>query len=237
MPEPTAWQRLLLAACADAASAPLRICQALAAELDVSGAGVSVASPTGARAIVCSTDGPSARVEDLQFTLGVGPCIDAFGQGVGVLIPDLGEPVGLAVDRWTGFLSAAEQAGVRALFALPLRVGAVRIGALDLYRDEPGPLSPGDLRAAWQGAELIAWALLDDNPLKPGATEEVPWPAHSLQMQVHQATGMVQAQLDVPVREALLALRARAFTEGRPLADVADDVVSRRLRFAQEAPG
>lgn len=234
MPDPAAWSTVLERAAAEPDTAPLEICRACTEHLQVSGAGVSVASANGSRAIVCATDARAARIEDLQFTLGVGPCLEAVDRGTAVLVPDLREPTGLAVDRWPGFLAAADEAGVRAIFALPLRVGAVRIGAIDLYRDEPGPMSPPDLEAAWQAAGFIGAALMDAN-LPPGAGE-LPWPTHTLGMQVHQATGMVQVQLEVPVKQALLALRARAFADGRSLADVAGDVVTRRLRFTREEP-
>lgn len=202
--------------------------------LRVTGAGVSVVGNAGGRAVVCSTDERAARIEDLQFTLGVGPCVDAFNLGVLVLVQDLRQPTGHDEQRWPEFLTAADQAGVRAIFSLPLRVGAVSVGALDLYRDEPGPMAADDLRAAWEAAGFIAAALLDVK-LALGVAE-LPWPTHALEMQVHQATGMVQAQLEVPVGEALLALRARAFADGRSLADLAADVVNRRLRFDPEEP-
>lgn len=210
----------------------MRICCACVEHLQVSGAGVSVTSATGSRAVVCATDERAARIEDLQFTLGVGPCVDAIELGQAVLVPDLRQPADLALERWPGFLDAADQAGVRALFALPLRVGAVRVGALDLYRDEPGPMSAAEMEAAWQAAGFIGAALMDAN--LPAGAGGLPWPTHTLDLQVHQATGMVQVQLDVPVQQALLALRARAFIDGRPLTDVAADVVARRLRFTNE---
>lgn len=202
-------------------------------ELALSGAGVSVATASGSRAIVLATDARAQHLEDLQFTLGVGPCVDAVVHGTAVLIPDVQQPAGLALERWPGFCDSIHQAGVGALFALPLRVGAIRIGAVDLYRTEPGPMSTAELGHAFVAADYIASALLDVNV--PGASGgELPWPGLASGMHVHQATGMVQVQLGVDVTTALLALRARAFVDGRTLTDLAKDIVDRRLRLSEE---
>lgn len=99
-------------------------------------------------AVVCATDEGSARIEELQFTLGEGPCVDAVRTGAPVLVPNLGEPNDLNVDRRPGFMEGAGAAGVRAVFAFPLRVGAINVGALDLYRNRPGALTAAQLSGA-----------------------------------------------------------------------------------------
>lgn len=188
---------------------------------------------SGSSAIVCATDERATLVESLQTTLGVGPCVDAVTSGIAVLVPDVREPAAGDAERWPGFLSAVDHAGVRAVFAVPLRIGAIRVGALDLHRTEPGPLAEPELRHAYVAADFLAWALAGRDQ-SSGAGHELPWPDVGVGMQVHQAAGMVQVQLDVPISEALLALRARAFAEGRTVAELAKDVVERRLRFNKE---
>src|SRR5207249_7772270 len=69
---------------------------------------------------------------------GEGPCVDACRQDRVVAEPDLADPV---TRRWLAFTRPALRAGARAVFGFPLRVGTVRLGALNLYRDRPGPLS------------------------------------------------------------------------------------------------
>lgn len=230
------WRRELEdAAGTMAQSAPLRIARRCVARLDLSGAGASVAASTGDPVMIFATDERAEFVENLQLTLGVGPCMDAVAHGVAVLVPDVREPVDVDVERWPGFLDAADDAGVRALFALPLRIGAIRVGALDLYRAEPGALGAQALREAFLAADAMAWSLVGAD-LGQTEGQDLPWPALDGGMRVHQATGMVQAQLDVPTAEALLALRARAFVEGRTVAELASDVVERRLRFGEEGP-
>ena len=109
-------------------------------QLGISGAGISIVTRAGNRGAVCSTDETAAGIEDLQFTLGEGPCIDAVHAGAPVLVPDLQHSEDLRAERWPAFLPGAIAAGVRAVFAFPLQIGAITIGALDLYRSSPGPL-------------------------------------------------------------------------------------------------
>ncbi len=215
------------------AAQPDRICALCVQMLGVTGAGISMMTAAGNGGIVCSTDDVSARIEDLQLTLGVGPCIDAMGRGAPVLVGDLIEPGDVAVARWPAFMEGAAEAGVRAVFAFPLRIGAITVGALDLYRDQPGELDGDHLPAALLAADAAALAVLNlDSPHPPGAWD---LDARTLyQPQVHQATGMVQVQLDISIEHAFLMLRARAFAAERPLIDVAIDVVDRRLRFSPE---
>lgn len=227
------WRLRLTGAAADPHTAPLLVARCVAAELGVSGAGVSIASPWGSRAIVCATDARAQQVEELQFTLGVGPCIDAVTSGAAVLVPDIQDPSELDREHWPGFLEALEQAGVRALFAVPLRIGAIRVGALDMHRTSPGWMSAAELRHAFVAADFITCALLDAS-VPEAASAELPWPGLTSGMHVHQATGMVQEQLGVDITTALLTLRARAFTEARGVTHVAKEVVERRLRFDEE---
>jgi hypothetical protein len=228
------WTALLAEASADNNTQCQRICQLCVDLLQVSGGGISMVTSTGNRGVVCATDDVSAQIEALQFSLGEGPCIDAVTSGVPVLIPDLTQPGDVAVERWPAFMEAASGAGVQAVFALPLRIGAINVGAMDLYRAKAGDLKANQLSAALMAADAAAIALLH---LGSGAETRF---ADDLdtrsayQLQVHQATGMVQVQLGIRTEDAFLMLRARAFAQGRPLLDVAIDVVERRLRFTPE---
>jgi GAF domain-containing protein len=202
--------------------------------LSISGAGISMVTKTGNRGVVCATDDVSARIEDLQLTLGEGPCVDAAEFGAPVMIPDLRTPDDIVLDRWPAFLEGAGAVGVRAVFAFPLRIGAINVGVLDAYRREPGPLRYGELRAALLAADAAALALLQIDPASDDLFSDDTDARSTYQLQVHQATGIAQVQLGVSTEEAFLMLRARAFALGRPLVDVATDVVARRLRFSVE---
>ena len=178
---------------------------------------------------VCTTDEVSALIEQLQYDLGEGPCVDAHQLERPVLEPDLADP---SDPRWLAFAGPALDAGVRAVFGFPLRVGAVRLGALNLYRDRPGPLDGEQHADALVMADVAAEAVLllqAEAPVGEIAAELDA--GGDFQHVVHQAAGMVSVQLDVTVGQALIRLRAYAFGNDRPLTQVARDVVSRTLRF------
>ena len=201
--------------------------------LGVSGAGISMVTPAGTRSVVFSSDDTSARIEDLQFTIGEGPCVDAVAFGRPVLVGDLDNPDDVLVERWPQFMEGARLADVRAVFSFPLRIGAISIGALDLYSTQPLEVSDNWLSSALMAADAVALALLLDTHLEGRSVDDFDVQS-TFQVQVHQATGMVQVQLDMSAEDALLTLRARAFSSGRPLTEISSDVVSRRLRFAKE---
>jgi hypothetical protein len=206
-----------------------RLCEVCAEVTGMSGAGIMLMSGDVPAGSVCTTNKVSALVEELQFGLGEGPCVDAYQQDRPVLEPDLAKP---ARPRWLAFTGPAIKAGVRAIFGFPLRVGAVRLGALNLYCDRPGPLTDEQHADALVMADVAARAILvlqaNAPPGKLAAEMEAGADFHYV---VHQASGMVSAQLEVSVGEALLRLRAYAFGNDRPLTEVAEDVVGRTLRF------
>jgi hypothetical protein len=159
--------------------------------------------------------------------------VDALRGGGPVLVDDLADRDDLVTARWPTFLTAASGFGVRAVFAFPLQIGAVGNSALDLYRTETGSLNHEALSGALLAADAAALALLGlQSSEELGLVDSVD--AGTYQAQVHQATGMVMAQLDVTIEEAFLILRARAFASERSLLAVAADVVNRRIRFTSE---
>lgn len=210
-----------------------RLCNVCAEVTGVSGAGIMLMSGDVPRGSVCTTDELSALVEDLQFELGEGPCVDAYNLDRPVLEPDLAAPI---TSRWLGFSGPAVEAGVAAIFGFPLHVGAVRLGALNLYRDRAGPLSDDQHADALVMADVAAQALLVMQANAPAGRLAAELEANAdFQYVVHQASGMVAAQLDVTVGQALVRMRAHAFGNGRPLSRVAEDVVARRLRFDERS--
>jgi GAF domain/ANTAR domain len=195
----------------------------------VTGAGIMVMIDEQNLASFANSDRVSGVVEELQFTLGEGPCIDAYQTGRPVLERDLKHP---AVSRWPAFSHAALDAGVSAIFSFPLQVGAVRLGALDLYCDHPEDLDRDQLSDALVLAGLITHELLAlQAGAEPGVLGTGLEDVTNLRAAVHQASGMVSEQLQIPVGDALVRLRAYAYAGGRPINDVARDVVARRLRL------
>jgi GAF domain-containing protein len=206
----------------------VRLCNRCLTELpDISGAGIAVMTTLPARGIRYVSDKISGRVEELQFSLGEGPCFETFETGQPVLVADLADRKYAL--RWPAFTAGALVAGARALFAFPLRIGAINLGVLDLYRQRPGALTDDEHTQALVFADTATLLLLAEGQSQAGDRSRLT--AYDERAVVHQATGMVAVQTGSTIPEALARLRAYAYGEDRTLAGVADDVVERRLRF------
>lgn len=175
--------------------------------------------------------GPGSEVAaDLQFALGDGPCLTSYRDGTSVVVPDLAAP-----SLWPGFAAAAVAEGVHAVTVLPMRVGGIRLGVLYLANGTSGEILGEALRDVYELAQLATLVVLDQQQdrrdLLAGAAANEEWAHRSV---VHQATGMVSAQLEVPLDDALARLRATAYATERPLYDLAVDVVDRRVRLTND---
>ncbi len=234
MAEPGVATRALLAlggGIADDRALAHRICDACAEGLGMDGAAISLLTATASRETLWATDATAERLEDLQFTLNEGACMEAAATGQPVLVGELRDSPHTA--RWPIFADAVlAQTDVGALFALPLQWGAVNLGVLDLYRRSPGELSAAqhrDLIGAGDTAALMMLEVRTD----PGRGDG-PDPAVNSRAEIHQATGMVLVQLGISATDALARLRAYAFVQQRLLIDAARDVVAHRLLFTEE---
>jgi hypothetical protein len=207
----------------------VRLC---ARTLPVSGVGLALMTDEGPAGTVAASDGGALQLEELQFTLGQGPCVDASRTGRPVLVPDL---AGTSLRTWPQFGTGADAAGLRAVFALPLQVGAIRLGVLDLHRDTAGELSGEELFHALTFADAATQLLLD---LQAEGTALGMPPPHALAVlddraEVHQATGVVSVRAGVSPTQALALLRARAYAEGRPIGDLARDILDRVVELGE----
>ena len=205
-----------------------RLCSALTRALPASGVGLSLLTDdNGGGGTIAASDARSRVLAELQFTLGEGPCIDAYAARRPVLEPDLGTH---GSRRWPGYAPAAHLHGVRAVFAFPLQIGAARAGALDIYRHEPGSLTPDALTKAFTFADVAMGLLLDgqsrigDSRLSPDLDG-----ALANRLEVYQAQGMVMVDLGVGIDEAMARLRAHAYAAERTLIAVAQDIVAGKL--------
>ena len=207
------------------------VCAGAVETLSASGAGVSVLVQGGQYSLLTGADAASERLEEMQFVLGEGPCVDATATGRPVLVSDLEHE---APGRWPLYAPAMREAGIRAIFAFPLQVGAARLGALDVFRVRPGPLSRAELIRAFQCTDEAVSILL---ALQSPATIPEPFPrdeAGADLVELFQAQGMVMVQLDGTLSEAMARIRAYAYAENQRLIDVVRDIVERRLRFAKD---
>jgi len=206
----------------------MRFCTAAVANLGVAGAAIMLASDGAQATSMGCSDGVAGALEDLQFTVGEGPGFDAHRGGHPVLVPALAGPAA----PWPLFGPGAIGLGTAAAFGFPLRIGAVRLGALDLYATHPGDLTAGQTSDALLVARVVTEAVL---ALQAGASpERLPEAvddAERLRAEVHQAAGMLSEQLGLSVTDALVRLRAYAYAEDRPIVGVAHEVVQRWLRI------
>lgn len=210
------------------------LCRNLLALAGVDGAAVTVVSGSS-RELVYATDAVAQYLDELQFTTGQGPCIDAFRRRTVVSVPDLTDEASIP---WPGFAADAAAGGMAAVFAFPLRAGGDVFGVVELYRTVPGALDDEILAVAQVSADALASVLLQDylRPesvgARPGA--EYATNAHTPRRHVNLAVGMISVQLGVPPDEALARLRAAAYSERRPIDDLARDVVDRTTRFTSD---
>jgi hypothetical protein len=206
----------------------------------VRGAGLTMTTRSDSGRVVCVTDRVSAQVEELQLTLGEGPCLDAHASGGPVLSDDLrGDD---ARRRWPAFAPAATLAGAAAVFAFPLRIGAIRLGVMDLYDSDPRTLESGELRDALILADTAMLLLVGREAAAPRdpdvGARDTPLSEHEgYRAEIDQATGMLTVQLGTGLDDAFARLRAYAYAQDRSLSDVALDIVTRRLRFSPDPGG
>lgn len=207
------------------------LCGPFVRALGVSGAAVStLGEPLGSET-VCASDARAARLDEIQIDLGEGPCWQALSTGRPVLEPDLERS---ATTAWPTAMGALRETGVGAVFAFPLVVAGIDVGAVDLYCRAPGALSEQQVRDAALLSRVLARTLLQRALVVAERESEGAGvgPGVYSRREVHQATGMVLAQMQITAPDALLVLRGHAFATGRPVLGVAADIIARTLDFS-----
>ena len=220
---------LVLAALEVAGDDPLgrHLCDACRDVLGVTGAAVTVIAEKGHPSTLCASDAVASALDDLQATLGEGPGVDAHRLGVPIRSDDLADP---SRSPWVAFAQPALALGAAAVFAFPLRMGGVRVGVLALYQQRPGALSDDQYGCALVLADVVTQVILAVQARAPsGVAAGALDAAGDRRAEVHQAAGMLAVRLGSSVGDALVRLRAHAYAEGRPLAEIARDVVTGRL--------
>ncbi len=204
------------------------LCLACTDVLGVTGAGLMLISGNKSLSCIGVSDDIARAVEDVEYTLGEGPCIAAFNDKIPVFEPDLNAGGG----RWPEFRKGALAVGVGAAFGFPLLVDQVCIGALNLYQDRAGPLTAQQVDDALVAADIASRTLLTWQAVAPPGM--IAWQLEAVpnnRVEVHQAAGRISVQAGVPVDDAIVLLRAYAFSQDRLISDVARDVAEGHLRF------
>jgi hypothetical protein len=200
-----------------------QLCRTLTTDLAVMGVAVNLMSTAGSDGVVAASDERSRDVDELQFATGDGPCHDAYAARRPVLTPDLRSVDG----QWPGYAASALESGVAGVFAFPLQVGAVVLGVMDVYTDQPGSLSQQQVAAALTTAELATEILIDGDVVSAsGRLDRDLSTVLDHRVEIYQAQGMVVVDLDVELAEALTRMRAHAFGNGMSLIDLARDIIA-----------
>jgi hypothetical protein len=209
-----------------------RLCLACVQLLEVDGAAVSLMYDGSTRGTFGSSGELSRRLDEFQFTFGEGPCLDAVFSGAPVLVSDLSDA---GEQRWPAFRGAMLDAGMQAVFAMPVVIASAHIGALDLFRKTSGSLTNGGLSGGLMAAKLAALPLLDlmtsDVDWDSAAQGDDGWEqlASLERVEVYQATGMIIARLEIDAAEALVRLRAYAFARGLTASEASWAIVEKRV--------
>jgi hypothetical protein len=204
------------------------LCAVAAEFMALDGAGVALMSDREDLTSLCTSNIAAGALMDLEITLGEGPTTDA-SRGDSIEDTNL---LGTTESNWSVYRPEAVALGARAVFAYPVRLGAIRFGALSLFRNSPGPLDAGQSSDAYLMASVVGRAILaaQAGTSHDGLVEELNG-ASILDFRVHQAAGMLAVQGSMSAKDALVLLRARAFGMGTQLSDLAERVVSGATRF------
>jgi hypothetical protein len=205
-------------------------CRAFLSVLPVAGAAVSTIGEVLGSETIAASDSQAARLDELQFDLGEGPCWDAMRSAYPVLAPSIGTT---GRTRWPSFTQSIVTDGVNSVFAFPLAVGPLRFGAVDLYSTAPVSLSDTQAQQAEAMAEVISRHVLRRALASIGDDGDEVVSAFSRRL-IHQASGVVLAQIGISADDARLVIQGQAFAAGRPMMDVAQDILDGRLRFTRD---
>lgn len=198
------------------------VCLTAVGATEVDGAGLSLLSGEH-RGPVCSHGAFASLGEELQFSLGEGPCIDAYAASELIEVTNLASHEGM---RWPIFSEEMGEAGAGSLASFPMRIGGARFGALTLYRSRHGELSADQVADGYVIAQLAAHLMVADQARIEGDLVISDLETGFARMEpIHQATGMIMAQLSVGAEDALARLRGAAYTAQRSALDLAKDVV------------
>jgi hypothetical protein len=214
--------------------------------------GAAVAILNGSRHVcelLYASDTVARQLDELQFTLGEGPCLDAFFQNWPQLWAHLDTTI--TVDAlWPGFAVEAVRLGAQAVFAFPVPDHSGPLGVLEVYRNTPGELRPDEAEFATACAEAIGDTLLKKwaphqatNP--DTATEAIEAIHHAAtssvepysRAAVHIAAGITAIQLNTSPDDGVDLIRAYAYAQQRSTTMVAGDIIGRRLSLRDRHGG
>lgn len=207
---------------------PVALCTVAAEFMELDGAGIVLTSDVDGLNALCTSDETARKLVNLEIVVGEGPGVDACRHDA-VEEPNLLHP---KVLRWPTYTPQAIELGASAAFGFSIRLGAIRFGALTLFRRTPGSLTATQVSDGYLMASVIARAVLTQ---QAGATSDSLVgeleQASVLDFSVHQAAGMLAVQGSMSVKDAMVTMRAHTFASGCQLSELAQQVVSRQVFF------
>lgn len=207
----------------------IQLCSVAAAVMKLDGAGIGLRNDDQQITTLCASTPAVRSIMDLESIAGEGPCREAFDSDV---VIDEGYLDSFANTRWPIYTPLARDAGVRAVFGFPIRIGAIRLGALFVYRDQTGAMTPTQSSDGHFMASIIARAVL---AIQAGASNDQLAQeltrAATFDLVIQQAAGMVAVQGLMSVADALVTLRAHGFATGMSTTTLAARIVAREVQF------
>jgi hypothetical protein len=219
----------VVAAGGDMAATASGVCGVCVDALPVDGGAFTVMTSDAGRDVLCASDRLIAEIQQVQFSVGEGPALDAFRTARPVLLPDV---AAVESTRWPMFTRAVAGLEIGAMFTFPIGLGAITLGVFELYRRRAGRLAPDDLSVVLAVTDLAGSALLALRARQLDGAEDGAWlDGAGSDRRVHQATGMLITQLGVGAEQAFARLRGYAFSNDLLIAAVAEQIVSGDLQL------
>jgi GAF domain-containing protein len=191
--------------------------------LPIAAAGIVLGDAMGELHVFASSSEQTRLLELLQVEADVGPCLQAYRTGQAVFVDDLSTDP----RRWPAFAERAAEYDFRSVSALPLRLRDERVGALNLFRTETGPLGPTDVAVGQALADVATVGILHQRIVtRSELVNQQLQTALNTRVVIEQAKGVLAERGAVDMDEAFRLLRAHARKTQQRLADLARAVVA-----------
>jgi hypothetical protein len=190
--------------------------------LPISAAGILLGDSHGALHVFAASSEESRLLELLQVEADVGPCLDAYRSGEAVHVEDLAA----SSAQWPAFAQRAAEYGFQSVVALPLRLRAERIGALNLFIEGAGPMLPADVSVGQALADVATIGIVHQRIMSHSEqVNQQLQTALNTRLIIEQAKGVLAERGTIDMDRAFNLLRQHARRNNRRLADLAREVV------------
>jgi GAF domain-containing protein len=188
----------------------------------VTGSGMMLADEQNVLRYVASTDGPGRKLELVEAGYGQGPCTDTFVNNRPIFTADL-----MTDGRWPDTAAAVVPDGVRAVLGVPLRLGGVPLGSLDVYIDRPHQWDESEQNALVRYSDVIESTLAAALAAERAGTLAAQLQyALDYRVVIERAVGFLMASNGVDAVAAFNRLRTAARNTRRKIGDVSEELLA-----------